>query len=154
MFHHRFGNATHISLCKFNPVEVGEREKQTEQHPHALNPKHPWGLDWPSPSKKRRVYLHYILSFLANHVKSDPIKNQLVLQMHYLNKLKSFDVIEESSSNTQRGCPWMQAHMLYIDHQRLIWICFYFPLDIITLLRPIAILCVTDMCMQNIISRT
>ena len=36
-------------------------------------------------SKHKITYLTYILSFLANHVKSDPIQKQLVLEVHGLN---------------------------------------------------------------------
>ena len=36
MLYHKFANATQVSFCRSNFVEVGECEKQTEQHPHSL----------------------------------------------------------------------------------------------------------------------
>lgn len=34
---------------------------------------------------------------------------------YYLNKLKTFDVIKDFSSNTLHGCSWMQQHILYLE---------------------------------------
>lgn len=44
--------------------------------------------------KQKTAYLNYILSVLANHVKSNPISNLLILQVHRLNKLKTFILLK------------------------------------------------------------
>lgn len=51
-----------------------------------------WGTNWKLNCKR--------VTNLVNHVKNDPIYNQLSLKVKYLNKLKHYDVIEELSSNT------------------------------------------------------
>ena len=55
--------------------------------------------------------------------KVTPIQNQLMIQVHYLNELNelnAFDIVENASLKMQFGCPWMQMHSLYIDHQCLV----------------------------------
>ena len=37
--------------------------------------------------------------FLANHAKSDPIQNQLIFQVHYMNKLNHVDVLKRFKFN-------------------------------------------------------
>ena len=36
-----------------------------------------------------------------------------------------FDILEDLSSNTQYGCLWMSIHMLYFDHQHLVWVYIF-----------------------------
>ena len=64
--------------------------------------------------------MSYILSFSANHVKSDHLLNQLIEIVRRLNNLNTLMLLIDSSIIMQPGCLWMQLHTLYFDHQCLV----------------------------------
>ena len=76
---------------------------------YTLSPKHLRGPKCASASI-RITHLSYILSILANHVRSDPCLYSTNSSSVLFDEVKHHGDIEDLSSNMQLGCPWMQIH--------------------------------------------
>lgn len=95
------------------------------------------GPYWASLSAKHGLFeLHrsYMLPLLANQVKCDPIYNQLILQMHRLNKLNTLILLKikiKVRDMDAFGCQYIYTHTMYFDHQYLVRVYSYFSVHII-----------------------
>ena len=74
----------------------------------------------------RNVYMSSILAIVlkATLIKINSFSSTLFKSVEYLN------VIEDLGLVSQPGCPCMQIHSSYFDHQCHMWVYFYFLLDI------------------------